>query len=44
MEVCQVTYDPTQVSYEKLVGMFFQIHNPTSFNPDGLTLPASIAR
>ena len=35
MEVCQVTYDPTQVSYKKLVGMFFQIHNPTSFNPDG---------
>jgi peptide-methionine (S)-S-oxide reductase len=35
MEVCQVTYDPTQISYERLVGVFFQIHNPTSFNPDG---------
>jgi peptide-methionine (S)-S-oxide reductase len=35
MEVCQVTYDPTQISYEKLVGVFFQIHNPTSFTPDG---------
>jgi peptide-methionine (S)-S-oxide reductase len=35
MEVCQVTYDPTQVSYEKLVGVFFQIHNPTTFNPAG---------
>lgn len=35
VEVCQVTYDPAQVSYEKLVGVFFQIHNPTSFNPDG---------
>jgi peptide-methionine (S)-S-oxide reductase len=35
MEVCQVIYDPTQVSYEKLVAVFFQIHNPTSFNADG---------
>jgi peptide-methionine (S)-S-oxide reductase len=35
MEVCQVTYDPMQVSYEKLVSLFFQIHNPTSFNPEG---------
>jgi len=35
MEVCQVTYEPAQVSYEKLVAVFFQIHNPTSFNPDG---------
>jgi len=35
MEVCQVTYDPAQISYEKLVAVFFQIHNPTSFNPDG---------
>ena len=35
MEVCQVTYDPAQISYEKLVGVFFQIHNPTSMNPTG---------
>jgi peptide-methionine (S)-S-oxide reductase len=35
MEVCQVTYDPAQISYEKLVGVFFQIHNPTSINPEG---------
>jgi peptide-methionine (S)-S-oxide reductase len=35
MEVCQVTYDPTRISYEKLVGIFFQIRNPTSFNPEG---------
>ena len=35
MEVCQVTYDPAQISYEKLVEIFFRIHNPTSFNPDG---------
>jgi peptide-methionine (S)-S-oxide reductase len=35
MEVCQVTYDPAQISYEKLVDIFFQIHNPTSMNSDG---------
>jgi peptide-methionine (S)-S-oxide reductase len=35
MEVCQVTYDPTQVSYERLVDVFFRIHNPTTFNPSG---------
>ena len=38
IEVCQVTYDPAQISYEKLVSVFFQIHNPTSFNPDGRDL------
>jgi peptide-methionine (S)-S-oxide reductase len=38
MEVCQVTYDPTQISYEKLLGVFFQIHNPTSMNPVGSDL------
>jgi peptide-methionine (S)-S-oxide reductase len=35
MEVCQVTYDPAQISYEKLVAVFFKLHNPTSFNPAG---------
>jgi peptide-methionine (S)-S-oxide reductase len=35
MEVCQVTYDPSQISYEKLVAVFFRIHSPTSFNPAG---------
>jgi len=34
-EVCQVTYDPAQVSYEKLVDVFFRIHNPTFFNSSG---------
>ncbi len=34
-EVCQVTYDPTRVSYEKLVDVFFQIHNPTLFHSAG---------
>ena len=35
VEVCQVTYDPARVSYEKLVEILFQIHNPTAFNASG---------
>jgi peptide-methionine (S)-S-oxide reductase len=31
-EVCQVTYDPTRVSYEKLVEAFFRTHNPEFFS------------
>jgi peptide-methionine (S)-S-oxide reductase len=30
-EVCRVTYDPSVVSYEKLVHVFFQTHNPDFF-------------
>jgi peptide-methionine (S)-S-oxide reductase len=30
-EVCQVTYDPARVSYERLVQVFFQTHNPEFF-------------
>jgi len=38
VEVCQVTYDPTQVSYEKLLAVFFQLHDPSAYNPDGRDL------
>jgi len=31
-EVCQVTYDPARVSYERLVEVFFQTHNPEFFS------------
>jgi peptide-methionine (S)-S-oxide reductase len=31
-EVCQVMYDPTRVSYERLVQVFFQTHNASFFN------------
>jgi peptide-methionine (S)-S-oxide reductase len=31
-EVCQVTYDPTRVSYERLVQVFFHTHNPEFFS------------
>jgi peptide-methionine (S)-S-oxide reductase len=30
-EVCQVTYDPVRVSYERLVQVFFQTHEPSFF-------------
>ncbi|HWD26041.1 MAG TPA: peptide-methionine (S)-S-oxide reductase MsrA [Rhizomicrobium sp.] len=34
-EVVQVTFDPAKVSYEKLVDLFFKMHNPTTMNRQG---------
>lgn len=34
-EVVEVTYDPAQVSYEKLLDEFFSMHNPTTLNRQG---------
>jgi peptide-methionine (S)-S-oxide reductase len=34
-EVVQLHYDATQVSYERLVEIFFQIHDPTTLNRQG---------
>jgi peptide-methionine (S)-S-oxide reductase len=34
-EVCQVQYDPTMVSYEALLEVFWNIHDPTSLNRQG---------
>jgi peptide-methionine (S)-S-oxide reductase len=34
-EVVEVTYDPTQVSYEQLLQLFWQVHNPTTLNRQG---------
>lgn len=34
-EAVQITYDPNIVSYEKLLEVFFSIHNPTTRNRQG---------
>ena len=34
-EAVEVTYDPSKVSYEKLLDVFWQNHNPTEVNRQG---------
>jgi len=34
-EVVQVEYDPSKVSYEELLDLFWNIHDPTSLNRQG---------
>lgn len=34
-EVAQITYDPTKISYEQLLMMFWQAHDPTTLNRQG---------
>ena len=34
-EVVQLDYDPAQVSYQELVRLFFDIHDPTTLNRQG---------
>jgi peptide-methionine (S)-S-oxide reductase len=34
-EVVQVTYDPDQISYQRLLDIFFQVHDPTQYNRQG---------
>lgn len=35
VEVCQVTFDPSKVSYEQLVEKYLEIHDPTQLNRQG---------
>ena len=36
VEVCQVEYDSKIISYEKLLDAFWQMHDPTQYNRQGL--------
>lgn len=38
VEVCQVTFDPAVVSYEQLLEVFFDTHDPTQLNRQGLDI------
>jgi peptide-methionine (S)-S-oxide reductase len=35
VEVCQVIFDPSEVTYEDLVSKFLEIHDPTQLNRQG---------
>lgn len=34
-EICQITYDPKIISFEELLEVFWQTHNPTTLNRQG---------
>jgi peptide-methionine (S)-S-oxide reductase len=37
-EVVQVTFDPERVTYEELVNQFWQLHDPTQMNRQGVDI------
>jgi peptide-methionine (S)-S-oxide reductase len=34
-EVCQITYDPTQVTFKEMLEVFWRTHDPTTLNRQG---------
>ena len=34
-EVCQITYDPIKITYQRLLEVFFATHDPTTLNQQG---------
>ena len=34
-EVCQITYDPTQVTFKEMLEVFWKTHDPTTLNRQG---------
>lgn len=37
-ETAQIVFDPGQISYEQLLDVFWQCHNPTSLNKQGVDI------
>lgn len=35
VELCQIIYDPKQISYDELLEVFWKTHDPTTFNKQG---------